>query len=29
MLKKDILDLINSFEVETWKYTNNDNNLDN
>ncbi len=28
MLKKDILDLINSFEAETWKYKNSDN-LDN
>lgn len=24
MLKKDILDLINNFEMETWKYDNND-----
>lgn len=24
MLKKDILDLINTFEVETWKYVDND-----
>ena len=28
MLKKDILDIINSFEVETWKYVNSNNNLD-
>lgn len=29
MLKKDILDLIDSFERETWKYTYNDNLNDN
>lgn len=28
MSKKDILDLINSFEIETWKYPNSNNSLD-
>ena len=28
MLKKDILDLMEKFEAETWKYSDNDN-LDN
>lgn len=28
MLKKDIVDLINKFEIETWKYNTDNDNLD-